>query len=160
MASALDLLINHVRGTTLDFVEGVPDNWLTWSPPGTSNHLLWHAGHALWVQEVLTLEPLTGENALPVGWAAKFGEGCPSPNKTTDWPTRQELIDLLRSQQQRALDAIVEHVDRLTTADPNVCLGHGWPLLEGVVHGWHDEARHQGEMYLLFKLQRAADRPA
>lgn len=160
MHNTLVLLVTHVREATLDLVEGVPENWLTWAPAGTSNHLLWHAGHALWVQDVLTLKPLTGASELPSDWEATFGEGCPSPSETIEWPTRIELADLLRTQLDRTLEALAEHADRLAEADPNECLEHGWPLVSGLVHGWHDEARHQGEMYLLFKLQRAAGRPA
>jgi hypothetical protein len=33
-------------------------------------------------------------------------------------------------------------------------LGHR-SLLSTIVHGLHDEAKHQGEMYLLLKLCRA-----
>lgn len=160
MDEALRMLVTQVRGATLDLVEGVPENWLTWAPDGTSNHLLWHAGHALWVQDVLTLKPLNGVSALPSGWETTFGEGCRPPSETNDWPTRTEMAGLLRSQLDGVVEALATHAERLAHADPDERLEHGWPLLAGLVHGWHDEARHQGEMYLLFKMQRAAGRPA
>ena len=42
------------------------------------------------------------------------------------------------------------HADRLIQIGSNSD-GY-WDLTRGVIHGLHDEARHQGEMYLLMKL--------
>ncbi len=62
-------LARQVRRGTMQMLEAAPADRLTWAPPGTSNHILWHAGHALWLQGVLCLEPLTGSTAIcrPVG---------------------------------------------------------------------------------------------
>ncbi len=156
MIQPLKTLVTQVRGATLDLVQGVPDDWLTWSPEGTANHILWHAGHALCVQEVLTLQPVAGGDRLPAGWAETFGQDCRPVAATTEWPTRTELADLLKQQMTRALETLEEHADDLASTPQREPAGAGWPLLDGIVHGWHDEARHQGEMYLLFKLQRGA----
>lgn len=156
MIESIKLLVQQVRGATLDILEGVPEEWLTWSPEGTANHILWHAGHALWVQEVLTLRPLTGVDDLPVGWEDTFGQDCRPVATTSTWPARAELADLLKGQQDRVLRTLDSHRQTLIDHPGLESEGAGWPLLDGIVHGWHDEARHQGEMYLLFKLQRAA----
>jgi hypothetical protein len=44
----------------------------------------------------------------------------------------------------------------LATIGPNTA--RGWDLVRGILHGLHDEARHQGEMYLLLKLRRSTSR--
>lgn len=69
-------LTRQVRSHTIELLLAAPEGWLTWAPAGTSNHLLWHAGHALWVQDRLCIEPLTGSSELPAGWAKKFGADC------------------------------------------------------------------------------------
>ena len=150
--SHLEELARQVRGTTLDFLHNVPAEWLLWAPPGTSNHILWHAGHALWAQDVLCVEPLTGASELPAGWADKFGMNCRPVAKTVNWPDRAELWRLLSTQLDRLVDLFAEHEDRLTHIGPNAEAGQN--LTRGIIHGLHDEARHQGEMYLLMKLRR------
>ena len=84
----LQELARQVRGNTLQFLAAVPEAWLTWAPEGTSNHILWHAGHALWVQDVLCIQPLTGSGSeLPAGWDETFGSDCRPVRTTTDWPS-------------------------------------------------------------------------
>lgn len=155
MIQPLKSLAQQVRSSTLDRLERVPEDWLTWAPAGTSNHILWHAGHALWVQEVLTLKPLTGSETLPTGWADTFGQYCRPIRLTTEWPSRPQLVDLLKGQLDRVLDVFDEHAEELITSPNRQPNGGGWPLLDGIIHGWHDEARHHGEIYLLYKLQQA-----
>ena len=146
-------LVRQVRGGTLSLVDGVPLAWQRWAPPGTSNHLLWHAGHVLWVQDLLAIEPLTGKSELPAGWAETFGENCRPLRKTTQWPAVGEVAKLLREQLPRLIAAIeAAPADRLLdVAAPS----EDWNLPRGILHGLHDEARHQGEMYLLMKQLRA-----
>lgn len=155
--SALSELGRQVRGDTLKLLTTAPDDWLTWAPPGTSNHVLWHAGHALWLQDVLFVERATGKCELPAGWAETFGMNC-RPLKQTDamrgWPTRETIEQLLKDQLSRVLELIVElPPDKLA---PNArSTGASRNLLSSAIHAWHDEAKHQGEMYLLLKLRKA-----
>ena len=148
-------LARQVRGTTIEFMEDVPADWLLWAPSGISNHMTWHAGHAVWVQDCLCVEPLSGGSDLPPGWAEKFGMDCHPVAETRDWPDRAELLHHLRSQLDRLVVLLDEHAGRLAKIGPN----HDgrWDLTRGVIHGLHDEARHQGEMYLLMKLRRQSD---
>jgi len=145
-------LARQVRGTTMQFLEEVPNEWLLWAPPGTSNHITWHAGHAVWAQDCLCVEPLGGCSELPRGWNEKFGMNCHPVTETHDWPERAELLIRLHTQLDRMIALLAEHADRLTQIGPN-CDGR-WDLTRGVIHGLHDESRHQGEMYLLMKLQK------
>jgi hypothetical protein len=151
--AALVDLARQVRKGTLQFLN-LPPQWLTWAPPGTSNHILWHAGHALWVEDALTVEPLTGHSELPPGWAATFGEHS-RPSTVSDWPDPAEVSRRLEAQLNRLLDLYAEHAETIIRHANEAPARGGWPLLAGILHGWHDEARHQGEMYLLYKLQRA-----
>ena len=145
-------LARQVRQGTLQLLQ-VPDKaWLTWSPPGLSNHMLWHAGHALWVQDELTIQPLTGRSELPAGWAAMFGQNS-RPATTSHWPDPAEVGVRLERQLARILDLLDQSAELIATRATAIPAGGGWPLLAGMIHGWHDEARHQGEMYLLYKLR-------
>ena len=69
-----------------------------------------------------------------------------------DWPPRDEIAAFLGDQLERMLKLFAEHRDRLAGLGPNTAAG--WDLARGVIHGLHDEARHQGEMHLLLKLRR------
>lgn len=147
-------LARQVRGKTIEILRAAREQWLLWAPPGTSNHMLWHAGHALWLQDVLSMRVLTGEERLPDGWAETFGMNCRPVVQTRDWPGRHELLDRLESQ----LEAIVRlyaETSEATLQEMITGPNSPRPRLARLVHGWHDEAVHQGEMYLLLKLCHA-----
>jgi hypothetical protein len=124
---------------------------LTWTPHGTSNHILWHAGHALWVADILTVEPLTGCSELPNNWAGTFGQDS-RPSEITKWPDGAEVFKLLETQLDRVLILFTEQAETIVARASEKIPQNYWPLLSGIIHGWHDEARHQGEMHLLTKL--------
>jgi hypothetical protein len=152
--SDLAILAYQVRECTLRLFDDTDSNALMWTPPGTANHILWHSGHAVWVADALTIEPLTGHSELPEGWAGIFGQHS-QPATVDDWPERTEVRSRLEVQLKRVLDLLHEHKAMIIAkADQSPAEGD-WPLLHGMIHGWHDEARHQGEIYLLQKLRRA-----
>lgn len=155
MIKTLSELARQVRETTLQLLHVPEPAWLTWTPPGTANHILWHAGHALWVQDVLCITPLTGQSELPRGWADSFGQNCRTLTSTINWPEESDVHARLGIQLVRILDLLIEHADTIVVNANEPIPGSGWPLLAGMIHAWHDEARHQGEMYLLHKLCRA-----
>ena len=147
-------LAEQVRGVTLRMLEDVPAAWQRWAPAGTSNHILWHAGHVLWVQDILAIEPLTGRTELPAGWAETFGMDCRPVRETTQWPSLDEIVSHLSDQLPRLFECFAH-------ANPEQLLdmtapAEGWNLPRGIIHGLHDEARHQGEIHLLKKMCRAA----
>lgn len=146
-------LARQVRGHTLRILEAAQPDWLLWAPAGTSNHILWHAGHALWLQDALCVKLLTGKSELPPGWAETFGMDCRPVATTTDWPSREEVARLLESQLERVLALLASDVGRRVT-ESTPAGGKYWEVACRIIHGWHDEARHQGEMYLLLKMQR------
>lgn len=146
MSAYLKELARQVRESTLQRLDDAKPAWLTWAPEGTSNHILWHAGHAVWLQDVLCLQPLTGESRLPDGWADLFGASCRPVAETTEWPAASEV----RARLVEQLDDMYAALDAAALTDADV------PELGGrIIHGLHDEARHQGEMYLLQKLCQA-----
>jgi hypothetical protein len=151
---ALSELARQVREGTLQLLHVPEPAWLTWTPPGTSNHILWHAGHALWVQDALCVRPLTGESELPRGWAEMFGQNSRPAATRAAWPEEAEVRERLETQLARILELYGEHADTIVINAAEPLPGSGWPLLAGLIHAWHDEARHQGEMYLLHKLRR------
>jgi DinB superfamily len=156
-ANQLTELARQVRGEMLRLLAAAPEPWLTWAPPGTSNHILWHAGHALWLQDVLFVERVTGKSELPSGWAETFGMNC-RPLEETDkmqaWPRRSEIERHLTQQLNRVLQLLRELPAERLAADARPSHGNR-NLLSSLIHAWHDEAKHQGEMYLLLKMHKA-----
>lgn len=151
-AVAIQELARQVRQKTLQLLAESEPTWLTWAPPGTSNHILWHAGHALWLQDVLGLQPLTGRSQLPPGWDEIFGMNCRPVATTKNWPTREKLTDLLTTQLIQLHAALA----KTSESDFDKVVNERGSTLSGrVIHGLHDEAKHQGEMHLLMKLCRA-----
>jgi DinB superfamily len=152
--SDLAILAYQVRDCTLKLFDVTDSDALTWTPPGTVNHILWHAGHAVWVAGVLSIEPITGNSELPPGWAEKFGQNS-QPATVRDWPDGTEVRSRLETQLKRVLDLLHECREMIVAKAAQTPPEGGWPLLHGMIHGWHDEARHQGEIYLLQKLRQA-----
>jgi DinB superfamily len=157
LIAVLAELARQVRDSTLKLLNVPEPAWLTWSPPGTSNHILWHVGHALWVQDVLCLQPLTGRSELPRDWDQSFGQHCRPVATTTKWPEEFEVRALLEAQLETILKQLAEHAETIAINANEPAADGGWPLLAGMIHAWHDEARHHGEMFLLHKLCRARE---
>jgi hypothetical protein len=150
-------LAREVRQSTLDILSAARPDWLTWAPPGTTNHILWHAGHALWLSDLMCVEPLSGRSELPPGWAQAFGMDS-QPASTTHWPTRDEVKALLTRQLARMIELLAAATDdQLSSPVPS--LKSRSTLAGWIIHGLHDEAKHSGEMYLLWKLCHTRKRP-
>lgn len=144
------MLANEVRGKTLRILETVSDAEARFTGPGLNNSILWHAGHAVVVVEHLSLIPATGrEPAYPQGWHEKFAWKS-EPAKVTQWPALAEVTAVLRSQLAR----LQETIGGLAPADLDrvIDVARSRTLRYSILHGLHDEAGHQGEMYLLRKL--------
>lgn len=149
---ALKELARQVRGDTLQVLDATPDDWLTWSPPGTTNHILWHAGHAVWLQDLMCVELLSGCSELPKAWAETFGQGS-QPRAISQWPPQDEVRRLLQTQLDRMLQLLSDTPDERLSQRPDKP-DRGRTVLGWIIHGLHDEAKHNGEMYLLWKLCR------
>jgi len=145
--TTLLLLLNDVRGKTLRLLDGVGDAEAKFSPPGLFNSALWHAGHALVVNEQLGVAAATGRPAAcPDGWIQMFGWQS-QPATITQWPALADVVAELRAQQTRFAAAI----QGLTTEQLDRPLQNG-TVRHSILHGLHDEACHQGEIWLLRKL--------
>src|SRR5687768_18109313 len=99
-------LARQVRQGTLQLLAAAEEAWLMFAPPGTSNHILWHAGHALWLQDLLCIQLLIGTSELPRDWAETFGMNCRPPSETQEWPGRDEIAGLLERQLQRVVELL------------------------------------------------------
>ncbi len=147
---SLILLANEVRGKTLRLIEGVADDAARFAPAGLNNSVLWHAGHALVVVEHLSVVPAGGAPAAyPPDWFDKFSWKS-TPATVTTWPKLADVAAALREQLARLTAAIAA----LSPADLNrvVDAQRNRTLRYSVLHGLHDEAGHQGEIWLLRKL--------
>jgi hypothetical protein len=148
MDETLLLLAQEVRARTLWQLDGVSDEMARFAAPGLVNSILWHAGHALVVVEHLALVPATGRPAvLPDGWDARFGWDS-RPAAVAEWPTVAEVAGALREQLHRLTDVL----PALTPEQLAQVVDPPRTLRFSIVHGLHDEAAHQGEMYLLRKM--------
>ena len=151
---SLLLLTSEVRGKTLRLLEGVSEDTARFAPPGLNNSILWHAGHALVVVEHLGVMPATGKSAAyPPGWFETFSWNS-NPATVTKWPPLSEVIAALRDQLARltaALNALSpEQLGAVVDKSRNRTLRYA------ILHGLHDEAGHQGEIWLLRKLHGVA----
>ena len=150
--TTLLMLLNDVRGKTLRLLEGISEAEAKFSPPGLYNTVLWHAGHALVIVEQLGVAIATGKPAqCPEGWVQMFGWQS-QPATITQWPAAADVTAELRAQQLRFTPILQgmtpEQLDRVL---PN----GGGTVRHSIVHGLHDEACHQGEMWLLRKVWKS-----
>jgi hypothetical protein len=151
---SLLLLASEVRGKTLRLLGGVSDDTARFVPPGLNNSILWHAGHAVILIEHLGIMPATGQPAAyPAGWFDTFSWNS-NPATVTKWPPLSEVVAVLRDQLGRlttALEALSpEQLGTVIDRSRNRTLRYA------VLHGLHDEASHQGEIWLLRKLHSVA----
>ena len=152
----LQELARQVRRDTIRVLESAEPAWLTYAPAGTSNHILWHAGHAIWLQDILCERLLGAGGNLPSGWSERFGMNCTPPSQTREWPSREELRGLLQAQLRRVLDLLAAASDERLAEIADSSRGSA-TISDRIIHGLHDEAKHCGEMYLLLKLCRVQD---
>jgi hypothetical protein len=150
---SLLLLAAEVRGKTFRLLDGVSDDHARFAAPGLSNSILWHAGHALVVVEHLSVMPATGKPAgYPPGWFDVFSWKS-NPDQVTQWPALSDVIGALREQLARLSSAIrtlsPQRLEQIVDPAKNRTLRFS------ILHGLHDEANHQGEIWLLRKMLNA-----
>ena len=143
---------DEVRGKTLRLLDGVPPELARFTGPGLSNSTLWHAGHALVLVEHLCILPATGVlPQYPPGWSQLFDwSSRPASMPTRAWPDLSDVVTHLRDQLPRLRAAIAALSPQQLDAPTGP--GRSRTLRYSIVHGLHDEANHQGEIYLLRKL--------
>ena len=151
MKSTLLEMLKQIRGFTIHLLENTNPDWVTWSPDGTSNHMIWHAGHAIWVEDLLCVKRLQGDSYLvDDAWTSKFGQHCDPVSEQTDWPTVDEMKNALLDQQAK----MTELIEGMTPEQLVIDSENNRDLVGGMIHAMHDESKHQGEMYLLHKLAK------
>lgn len=152
---SLLMLLNEVRGKTLRLLADVDDATARFTPAGLKNHILWHAGHSLLVVEALSVSALTGTEAkYPPQYFDAFKWGG-DPSTVTAWPPLAEVVAHLKEQHAR-LAGLLRAVEPDRLAQPIGDPTKGRTVRYGVIHGLHDEAGHQGEIWLLKKMARLA----
>ena len=146
----LILLANEVRGKTLRLIEPLSEADAQFKPPGLNNSILWNAGHALVVVEHLSVAPLyNAQLSYPQGYFETFSWKS-DPSTVKSWPTLAEVRQKLTEQLQKLVAGLEQtdekRMQEIIDAQRNRTLR--WSIL----HGLHDEAGHQGEIWLLRKM--------
>ena len=143
-------LARDVRGKTLRILEGIGEEQARFAAPGLVNSILWHAGHVYTVVERLAMQHLTASPPnYPAGWFETFGWNS-SPGTVTNWPSLAEVRSRLVAQQEKVLAEIKSADDQKLAKIVNP--ERGWTIRYATLHAFHDEANHQGEMWLLMKM--------
>lgn len=154
---SLLVLLDEVRGKTFRVLEGVGQDEARWAPSGLHNSILWHAGHCRVVSEWLILDALGEKPQVPDGWFEIFSwESRPAQVPADRWPSFADVVEELQAQYRRLrslLGGLSE--DQLAAKSAR---NPARTVRSSVIHGLHDEACHSGEIWLLRKLQAAADR--
>jgi hypothetical protein len=150
-------MVRQIRPLTVKWLMKPEDRHLMWAPEGLCNHVLWHAGHILWVNDALCIQVLTGKSQLPAGWAETFGMNCRPVTQTSRWPAREEMKQLLEAQAEQMLRLLGSTDEQTLTRVLDA--GSGATVAGRIIHGLHDEAKHQGEIHLLIKQWRARNTP-
>lgn len=145
-------LADEVRGKTLRLLDGVPPELVHFTGPGLSNSTLWHAGHAFILVERLCILPATDvQPRYPPGWSQMFSwSSNPASVPHHAWPDLHDVVSHLREQLPRLRATISALTPQQLDAPSGP--GRSRTLRYSIVHGLHDEASHQGEIYLLRKL--------
>lgn len=152
---SLLMLADEVRGKTLRLLSDVDEATALFTPQGLKNHILWHAGHSLMVVEHLGVSVLTGaEPRHPQGYAQLFQWGS-DPSSVAAWPSLAEVVAHLKEQHGR-LARLLREVEPAKLAQPFGDPTKGRTIRYAVIHGLHDEAGHQGEVWLLKKMASKA----
>jgi len=151
------LLLDEVRGKTLQILDATPAEFARWASPGLANHVLWHAGHSYVVVESLAMQALGRRPEIPEGWFEMFSwESHPARVLPSLWPTLSEVVAQLRTQYERLRGVIgglsCEQLDSPSANNPDRTVRYT------ILHGLHDEACHGGEAYLLLKMQAVTSR--
>ena len=124
MDSKIELLVEQLsfcREQTLKTASGVPEAVrLVQLRPG-KGHPLWLLGHLANTANVVIIQwALNGENVTPKGFGKKFapdfGGGDPVTTNAADYPSWDEVVGVY----EKAFDAALDGVKKLTDADlPN-----------------------------------------
>jgi hypothetical protein len=156
MADAtLNLMAKEIRTKTLKLLDGLSDEQARFAAPGLHNPILWHAGHGVMLMEHLGIMPLSGSQQpqYPAGWFETFSWKS-DPRQVASWPSVEEVRAQLEQQLSRLLN-LLESADEATLSKLDA---KGRPIRYLILHGLHDEAIHQGEMYVLRKMLAAAEK--
>jgi hypothetical protein len=148
---SLLLLLDEVRGKTLHILASIPAEAARWAPPGLQNSILWHAGHAYFLLEWLTMRSLARPPQIPDGWQTMFSwDSHPGRVPENRWPPFVEVMSHLQEQHKRMREIIRklsdEQLEEPSASSPDRTVRYA------ILHALHDEACHSGEIHLLRKL--------
>jgi hypothetical protein len=154
---SLLMLLDEVRGKTIRLLRAIPAEDARWAPSGLQNTSLWHAGHAYFLLEYLTMRALGQPPQLPDGWYEMFSwDSRPGRVPGDRWPPLAAVMTYLEAQHQRMRKLLgklsAEQLDQPSASHPDNTVRYA------ILHALHDEACHCGEIHLLRKLRAVEPR--
>jgi DinB superfamily len=153
---SLLLLLDEVRGKTLRILDSIAVEDSLWAPPGLQNTILWHAGHAYFLLEWLTMGAIGQTPRVPKGWYQTFSWASrPAQVPPDRWPPLAEAISRLGEQRERMRRIIGQlsdkQLDQPSARNPSKTVRYE------ILHALHDEACHSGEIHLIRKLRAVGE---
>jgi DinB superfamily len=126
---SLLLLLNEVRGRTIRILDSVAVEDSVWAPRGLQNTIVWHAGHAYFLLEWLTMGALGRTPRIPKGWYQTFSWASRSAQVPIDrWPLLADVVSRLGEQRDRMRRIIGElsdkQLDRPSARNSNKTVRH------------------------------------
>lgn len=96
--------LNWTRNYTNMLLEGIPDEKLTARAGDKGNHALWVMGHVALTDDQMLAAIAGKAPTLPESFGKLFGPGSQPSDSASDYPTRAELVEALRTTREALCD--------------------------------------------------------
>lgn len=152
LKKALDDL-RILREKNLNLIESISQNNLTVIPDGFSNHIYWHAGHILTVQESLLYRRSNLEMHIPAAYLTYFAKGTSPADFDESIPEISDIIKHLTVSLLQIEKDILKYQN--AKYDEPVLVSFGMKLnsfADALLALPYHEAYHFGSMKLLQKF--------
>lgn len=94
------------RGFTLQLIDAVPDDQLTYRPSGRGNHTLWVMGHLANTDDAILAVCRDQAKVLPERYNELFGGKDRPSGDASRYPSKDELLEAMHDRRQAMIDWI------------------------------------------------------
>jgi len=103
----VELAVAQLSGSRkflLGLVETLEDSQLTTRVGGVGNHAIWVLGHIAFADDLFVSEFRGEASSLPEGHVEQFGQGSVPSGKSTDYPSRDEMLKRLADAREHLIE--------------------------------------------------------